>query len=82
MSRVLFGNQIDWAFFLSFTYLMKVRWDIHLGRRPKLGRGGSWILELIWRQLSAACAFWIPSPRLVKCWPPKLGLWSHRLGAG
>ena len=63
-------------FFLSFTNLMRVWWGIHLGRRPKLGPGGSSREG----QISAACAFWSPSPRLERGWFPKLGLWRHHLG--
>ena len=62
-------------FFLSFTNLMRVWWGIHLGRRPKLGPGGSSREG----QISAACAFWSPSPRLERGWFPKLGLWRHPL---
>ena len=34
-------------FFLSFTNLMRVWWGIHLGRRPKLGPGGSSRISLL-----------------------------------
>lgn len=33
-------------------------------------------------QLSAACVGWSLSPRPERCWPPKFGLGSQRLGAG
>ena len=75
MFRVSFWDQI--FFPLSFTNLMRVLWGIHLGRCPKLGPGGSSQEG----QISAACAFWSPSPRLERDWFPKLGLWRHHLGA-